>query len=478
MAATNGSYLVTQGYGIVNNAFKDAIGVTNATAIDTSDWVSMGKQLSDFNLLDKFYGSLTNRIAKTIEYVLRYKADGRQILKDSVTYGAFIQKVYTDAPEFVETPAYKVVPDASTRLISTPDNPFGVTQTFSHTVKIFGGSTTYSLEFTQSEILLRKAVTSESEIIALIDSEFTLAKTKMEIAKEELVNDAIAVGIVNASKGGCVRNLLQEYNEFATTKLTRAQALRSAEFLKWANKEINRDLRLMKKPSKKYNPENYLNACDNPICEVIGDFADASRVYLESGTYHADKVALSPKYSELNYWQFNGTSFEDFTRIHIKNFDLWNDGDVSNPSAIEIDADGIIAIARDNDAVACNFEQNYSWSYPNPRARLMAYGYDFEKGYAVDGHADFMVYTMSNYEFVDGENKSNLTSVVIDGAIAVGNKVEIKVTAKSGKTISSVQYSLDGGTTFTSITADSNSKYWLPTNKIVENVKIKVNMGS
>lgn len=480
MSAHNGSYLVSQGYQIVNYAYLDAIGQSNNNAIDTSDWVSMGKQLSDFNLLDKFYGALTNRIAKTIEYVLKYKADGRQILHDSVTYGAFIQKVYVDGFDFVETPSYKLDPDSVTEIIpsSSLSSPFDVAQTFKHTVKIFGGSTTWSLEFKQSEIVLRKCVTSESEIMALIDSEFAFAKTKCEIAKEELVNVAIATGIVNAMRGGCVRNLLHEYNQFATNKVTRADAYRNADFLKWANMQINRDLKLMKKPSKKYNPEKYLNACDSPICEVVSLFADSSSVYLESGTYHADKVALSGQYNELPYWQFNGDKETDFTKVRIKNIDLWNDGQ-STPSAIDVISEGIVAIARDRDAVACHFDNNYTWSYPNPRERSMAYGYDFERGYAVDGHANFIVYTVNDDPtYIDGTNKANLASHELVGTVAVGNTVEIKATPTNGKTVNTVKVSYDNGTNWTTISAVDGKYFWTIEKMVEGQTAYQINMNS
>ena len=466
MAETNGSYLVTQGYAIVNDAYADTIGDGAIHSLDSTDIVSMGKNLSDFNLLDKFYGCLTNRIAKTIEYVLKYKADGRKILMDSITYGAFIQKIYFDGPDFVETPAYNVIPDATTRLTSDDATPYGVNQTLSASVKVFGGSTTWSLEFKTSEVLLRKAFLSDSEIMAFVDGQFQWAKTKMEIAKEGLVTLAINTGVFNAIKGGCVRNLLAEYNalETTTTPLSRNEALVSADFLKWANKEINKTLRLMAKPSKKYNPENYLNASDRSslTLEVLGDFADYSRVFLESGTYHDDKVALTGEYSEVSFWQNNGTSFDELSEIKIENADIWADSD----GAISVDFDGVIAIARDNDAVACTFNNNYSWSMPNVRARTLYYGYDFERGYAVDGHMNFVVFTMN-------EVTIDMASAVYDkvdivGTIAVGNKFEIVPTLKASKSVTAVK--VDG----TTIVADSDGKYFATLETIGDVVEIKL----
>lgn len=436
MAETSGSYLVTQGYAIVNDAYADIVGQSaSINDLNSTDIVSMGKSLSDFNLLDKFYGCLTNRIAKTMNYVLRYTANTRNILNDAITWGAFIQKVYIDGPDAVETPAYKVIPDATTRLTGNDETPYGVNQTLSATVKIFGGSTTWSLEFKTSEILLRKAFVSESEMMAFVDAQFIWAKTKMELQKESLVNLAINTGVCNAIKGGCVRNLLAEYNTLSTTSthLTRDEALQSADFLKWANKEINKTVKLMAKPSKKYNPEKYLNASDKGSLnlEVISDFADASRVFLESGTYHADKVELVGDYEEIPFWQYNGESFEELSQIDILNKDIWKSGN----NAVEMKTDGIIAIARDKDAVACNFNNNYSWSMPNVRARTSYYGYDFERGYGVDGHANFVVFTMNEVAITKGDD---IDTVEIVGNVAIGNEIEIVATPKATKSVTSV----------------------------------------
>lgn len=96
-------YIIKQKYAVVNDAYADAVGNSSAiTELDTTDLVSMGKQIDEMQLIDGWFGALANRIVKTV-YFVRVYGGGRQrsVLRDEHEYGAFIQKVYYKAPDFV-----------------------------------------------------------------------------------------------------------------------------------------------------------------------------------------------------------------------------------------------------------------------------------------------------------------------------------------------------------------------------------------
>ena len=62
------SYGVTNIPSIVTDAFNEAVGKNNAvTKITTTNFVDCGHQLSDFDLMDGWYGSLVKRIIKHLE---------------------------------------------------------------------------------------------------------------------------------------------------------------------------------------------------------------------------------------------------------------------------------------------------------------------------------------------------------------------------------------------------------------------------
>lgn len=371
------SYLVSQGYGLVNDAFNATVGdIANMSGevMDTTDVVSMGKALTDFDLVDKFYGELTNRIAKTVCVALNYSAKTRQILKDSITWGGFIQKVYAVSPEAVETQAYNVENPG------TDANPYDITDGINVFVKVFGGSTTWSLEFKTPTVQLRKCFLGDGEMMAFIDSQFVQAQSTAELEKESLVNLAISTGMAYAWYKGNFVNVLDLYNEQFNKTLTGENCDYDADYVKFANMIINKEVRLLARPSKNNTPDKYLNYSnrDAVVLEVSADFDEKSRVYLESGTYHDDKVKISGNYDAIDFWLTNADGQRESIEIINEQLSELIENDLCTIGKI-------VAFARDKDYVACHFDNNYSWSLPNPRARTHYYGYDFERGYAVDG---------------------------------------------------------------------------------------------
>lgn len=454
------SYLVSQGYAIVNDAYNETIGKNSSTVIDSTNIVDCGRNLAQLDLLDGFYGAITNKITKTVAYVLSYMADGRNIIHDAISYGAFIEKVYVNHLDASATPSFDIQLDGSTIKKANGNaydyTPYNVNKTYTIESKIFGKCTTWTLEFETDTNVLRRAFLSESQMMAFIDSIFVKAQTDIEIQKESLVTLAINTGIETAVHGGCVYNVLKRYNDKFNKSLTKATMWYDADFAKWANMEMNRIVKLMAKPSTRFNPSAYLNASnrDSIVLEVLSHWADSSKVYLESGTYHDDKVALSGEYTEIPFWQFNSDDPIEASKVSVKNADVWANGS----TALDFTQNGIIAIARDKDAVACIFENNYSWSMPNPRARKNAYGYDFERGYAVEPHANFVVFIADEYDIT--ENLTSVTKVDYIGEWAVGNEIICVPTVASGKTLATPTYSVgDTSANMTAMTGADSGKY-------------------
>ena len=109
------SYGVVNIPSIVTDAFNDAVGKSAAiTKIDSTNFVDCGRQLSDFDLMDGWYGSLCKRIIKVLFFAKYYNADTRRILRDESTFGGFVEKLYTIAPDAVNNPVWQYTPDSST----------------------------------------------------------------------------------------------------------------------------------------------------------------------------------------------------------------------------------------------------------------------------------------------------------------------------------------------------------------------------
>lgn len=441
------SYLVEQGYALVNDAFNSAIGdLGNITGtIDTTDVVTMGKTLDNFDLVDKFYGELTNRIAKTVCCALNYSAKTRQILKDSISWGGFIQKIYVNGPSAVETQSYNVENG------SADASPYDIEDAMTIKVKVFGGSSTWSLEFKNPTVQLRKCFLGDAEMMAFIDSLFVQAQSTAELEKESLVNTAIATGMAYAWIKGNFVNPLDLYNEQFGKSLTSKDCDYDADYVKFANMIINKEVRLLGRPSKNNTPDKYLNYSnrDSIVLEVSADFDEKSRVYLESGTYHDDKVKIAGNYDAIDFWLLNLDMEGAREHVEIRNegFEEVEDNDYF------VGIGKVIGFARDRDYVACHFENNYSWSLPNPRARTHYYGYDFERGYAIDGCQSAKLFVESSH-------------LPYDDSVSVkslgGGKYVVSPIAPEGKVVDKVYYGIMGyGEPDNEIETDLSGNYTL-----------------
>ena len=56
---------------------------------------------------------------------------------------------------------------------------------------------------------------------------------------------------------------------------------------------------------------------------------------------------------------------------------------------------GIIAFIHDIENVAAYFGERHSWEIFNPRSDVMVHGEKARKGFAVDGHANAVVFYMA-----------------------------------------------------------------------------------
>ena len=133
------TYIVSQIKNIINDSVADALGKNyGVTQVDTSDVVSMGQAISQFNAYEGFFNALVNRIVKTVYFVRTYEGNTRQVLRDEHEYGAFIQKVYYDLPVAVDNPTWNI-PTTDTPPAYTQASPYDVSATVPVSALIFGG---------------------------------------------------------------------------------------------------------------------------------------------------------------------------------------------------------------------------------------------------------------------------------------------------------------------------------------------------
>ena len=390
------AYAVKQITSLLNDVVEDLSGQSAAIqTVDTSNLVSLGKAVSDLNLYDGFFGSLVNRLAKTIYFTRVYEgAADRGILRDEHEYGAFIQKVYYTAPAFVDNPEYKIPQYTGGGAIDTynQSSPYGVNTTVTVSAMVFGSQGTFALEIVRPVDQIRSAFLSESEMMRFIDGIYVCIENEIKLAEEGLVNAAISTAIAADINGGCVRNLLTEYNAIAAVPITDEKvALTDTDFLKFASREIRNTIKYMRKMNTRFNVNHFKTFTDEPIVEVLTDFASAMSTYLEADTFHRELVEIKG-YTEVPWWQFSGQSngdFDDVSMISVINEAFVTEA--TNPTG-EIEDSGIIAFVHDIEHVAACFGHRRSWEQYNPRDDVYAHGETARKGYAVDLNANGVVF--------------------------------------------------------------------------------------
>lgn len=377
------AYIVSQIKNIINDSVKDALGKTNGvTQVDTTDVVSMGKAIAQYNLYEGFFGALVNRIVRTVIFVRTYEGTNRSVLRDEHEYGAFVQKVYYTMPDAVDNPTWDI-PDGNSDYKQA--SPYDVEGTVSISALIYGGKGTWSIEIVRPVEQIKTAFMDESSMMSFIDGIYLTVENAFKFEEERLVAQAVNTAMASVIDNGRARNLLAEYNTKYKQSLTVDTALVSADFLKYASKEINRTIENMGKMSTIYNNGGYntFTSKDNMVVELLSEFATATDMYLQSDTFH-DELTKLPNFERVPFWQSSGQgfAFADCSKINIDHDDFTN----------AVEQGGIIGFVHDIENVACYFGNRRSWEIFNPRSEVVVHGEKAEKGYAVDNNANAVVF--------------------------------------------------------------------------------------
>lgn len=397
-----GDYIIKQKYAVVNDAIADALG-NNASisTLNTTDLVSLGKSLANMNLLEGWYTAMANRIVKTVYFVRVYGQRQRSVLRDEHEYGAFVQKVYYKAPNFTANPEYGI-PQApvspATEYTYNQSSPYDVSAVVEVSASVFGGQGTLALEFVRPVDQIRTAFISEAEMIRFIDGLYVAADQRIKLAEEELTDLAVNTAIAYDVDNNKVRNLLTEFNALLpedADPLTAAQAVRDADFLRYACMEIGQTIDYMGEMSTIFNVEGYETFTDreNMVVEVLSYFARSMEVFLQADTFHDSLVSL-PRYESVPRWQRLKNSvaqdFASLSAIKIQN------SAINSGNALTVN--GVVAFVHDIEHVAAYFGHRRTWEKYNERDDVYIHGDTMRKGYAVDGHANGVVFIVADTE--------------------------------------------------------------------------------
>lgn len=353
---------VKQIYSILNDVAKQSLGTEAIAVIDTQSFISLGdKVLKSDTDTENFLNKLTDRIAKTVYSVRNYTGINKNLMREPFDYGVIVQKIHVEMPEAKENNAWKIGEEGYTPTYAPVIKPT-VSQ------KLFNKLSTWEIDVTIPDFMLKTAFLNESSMATFIDAIFTAMNNAMVMCADNNANLIRANFIgnkIHSAQPTQAINLLKEYNTLTGAKLTVASCLRDVDFLKWATMQISLWTKRMRVMSKLFNEDSNskFTSGEYLVLDVLQDFASSTATFLQSDTYHKELVAL-PMYNEVPYWQGSGTSFAfaDTSKISVK-IDGTN----------EVTQGGIIAVAYDYNAIGTTINEPRSTTERNNKDEYTNY---------------------------------------------------------------------------------------------------------
>lgn len=375
-------------YDIVNAATREAIGDSAILSENLENVVDVGTEIMNARSVDKYVKALVDHIGRVIFVNRPYSADAPSVLRDAWEYGAVMQKIASEMPAAVENESWNLTDGASY-------DPNIFTQPVV-SAKFFNKRTTFEIDRSITDMQARSGFSGAGQMTAFIEMLFNEVDKSASVKTSEIIrrtiNNFTAETFYDYNSGGtytgagntrCV-NLLSRYNTQYSKSLTAGAALYDADFIRYAAYIMGVTKTRLRSMSKLFNmggkarftPENVLHFV------LLSDFKAAADVFLQSGTFHNNFVAL-PESETVPYWQGSGTgyAFDDISTVKV-----------STADGHSVTATGILGVMFDHDALGvCNTERRVTTNY-NAKAEFTNYFYKFDESYFNDFNENFVVF--------------------------------------------------------------------------------------
>ena len=377
---------VTQIKDLVNSSLKELNGTSELLNEDLSNVVDVGTEIFDTENVDNFVKKLIDRVGSTVFNTRIYQGSAPSVLMTSWEFGSVLEKVDSELPDVEENDSWQLEngKDYSPNIFYQPKV----------SAKFFNSKVTFDIPISFTQMQVKSAFNSASELNGFLSMLMNNVQNAMTVHLDGLIMKTInnmTANILDKKQGLQVVNLLDGYNKTATTKLTAENALQNADFIKYANLIINTYRDRISKMSTLFNQgqKSKFTPQANQHLIILSDLASASKVYLESDTYHDDNVKIS-NYDVVPYWQGSGKtySFDDVSSIDV----AIKDG----KSTKEIKASGILGVLFDTNAVGVTCQNQRVTTNYNPRAEFYTNFTKFDAGYYNDLNENFIVFTVQN----------------------------------------------------------------------------------
>ena len=375
---------IEQVYQLVNTATQEVLGESAIVSEDLTNVVSVGEQIANMNLYDKFVGALLNRIAKSIFSIRAYTGRAPSVLMDSWEFGSIVQKVHMKLPDAEENESWELVDGATYE-----ENQFYKPTVY---VKLWNHKTTFETPISIAEEQLKQSFLNANEMARFVAMLYQGVENSITLKFDALIMrticNFIGATLQDGTNGVNKIHLVTEYNSNYGASLTSATALYNKDFLRYAvfrMKQIATRLSVYSTlfnlgGAEKHTPRDMLRI-------VLHETLDAGvSAFLQSDTFHEELVKL-PQADVVPYWQGSGTSFAlaDTTSINVDVLD-------TSGTKQSVNEDYIVGVMFDRDALGVTGFNRRVPSKWVAKAEFYNYWYKEDAGYFNDYNENFVVF--------------------------------------------------------------------------------------
>lgn len=346
-------------YEIVNAVFEQMTGREDLQAIDTNSLVAMGKTIDQLGQGDIYLNTLARRIGKTIDDYKVYRNKFSAMAKDSLEWGAAVQKISVGMPAAVKDLTYEIG-----KMDGQSVDQYIISNPKAHQ-KFYEKEAPYSFFITMSTKLLRDAFLSAEAMGAFINSVFGKAQNKIEVVLEDLARLCIAnyVGNLDTKQE---MHLVSIYNATTpNTTVNSGNALADADFMRWMVGFINNLSDNLENMSTLYNKGNFQKFTnkENQRFYMLGDVIRRAETVVQYAAFNPKFVTKAPDIV-VPYWQANKSMAER------TNIDTISEINVTDETGARVTKQFLIGILFDETAMGTYRQEDEVLTTPvNARAR-------------------------------------------------------------------------------------------------------------
>lgn len=378
---------------IVNSLSQQFLGETAVVNVDLSNVVDVGREILTLGEKDyeNFMGTLVDHIGKVVFVNRPYSGSVPSVLMDSWEYGAILQKITAETPKAVENQSWNLQNG------TTYNQDIFYKPVVSS--KFFSDRTSYEVPISIATMQVKSAFSDATQLNAFFSMIYNAIDRGMSINSNTLIKGTIAnmIGMTlhelyptagySANSYPRAVNLLKLYNDRFGTTLTAEKCLTDQDFIRYASFIISIYTDRLAEMSTLFNGggKDRFTPRDKLHVVLLSDFAKASEVFLQSGTYHNELVKF-PNYETIPVWQGSGTdySFASASEVHVN----VKDGE----GTAEVTASGILGVMFDHDALGVTNYNRRVTSHYNAKAEFTNNYYKMDAGYFNDFNENFVVF--------------------------------------------------------------------------------------